>query len=163
MLMSRMFAASVVAALSAFAQPASQGAPNIAAAHILLNSAHPDAAMAFWTSAIGTSTSSTGSFKGVSTLGVKILFARKTPSGPSAGSAIDHIALKVPDLQPVVDRLSKTPYTSFRPQTSPDRLMINGPDGVRIELIEDNSMYAPLEFNHLHLSSRQPKEMRAWY
>ena len=41
--------------------------------------------------------------------------------------------------------------------------MVNGPDGVRIELIEDNSMYAPLEFNHMHLSSKQPKEMQAWY
>src|SRR5262249_44842643 len=49
------------------------------------------------------------------------------------------------------------------PQTSPDRLMIYGPDGVRIELVEDNSMYAPLEFSHIHLSSKQPKEMQAWY
>jgi catechol 2,3-dioxygenase-like lactoylglutathione lyase family enzyme len=161
--LSRIFAASLVAAVSAFGQPPFSGAPNIAAAHIHLNSADPGVAIAFWTDVIMASSSRIGSFDGVSTLGVTILFTRKTPSGPSVGSAIDHIALKVPDLQPVVDRLSKTPYTSFRPQTSPDRLMINGPDGVRIELIEDSSMYAPLEFNHMHLSSKQPKEMQAWY
>jgi len=156
----RILAISLAAVLSALAQP---GAPNITAAHIHLNSADPDVAVKFWTEAIGTSSSSMGSLNVVSTLGVKILFARKPPSGPSAGSAIDHIALKVPDLQPVIARLSKTPYKSFRPPASPDRLMIDGPDGVRIELIEDNSMYASLEFHHIHLSSKQPKEMQEWF
>ena len=157
--LSRLIAACLVAALSALAQPPSPGAPNIAAAHIHLNSSDPDVAITFWNDVIGTSSSGNG----VSTLGLKILFTRKTPSGPSTGSAIDHIGLKVPDLQPVVDRLSKTPYKSFRPQTPPDSLMVNGPDGVRIELIEDSAFYAPLGFDHLHLSSRQPKEMQAWY
>ena len=159
MLLSRPIAACLVAALSAVAQPPAPGGPNIAAAHIHLNSSDPDAAIAFWNDVIGTSSSGNG----VSTLGLKILFTRKTPSGPSAGSAIDHIGLKVPDLQPVVDRLSKTPYKSFRPQKTQDRLMVNGPDGVRIELIEDSAFYAPLGFDHLHLSSQQPKEMQAWY
>jgi len=161
--LSRLFAASLAAVLSALAQSPSPGAPNITGAHIHLNSADPDVAIAFWTDVIGTSSSGIGSFSGVGTLGVRILFTRKTPSGPSAGSAIDHLALKVPDLQPVVERLSKTPYKSFRPQTSTDRLMIDGPDGVRIELIEDNSLYTPLEFNHIHLSSKQPKDLQAWY
>ena len=157
--LSRLIAACLVAALSALAQPPSLGAPNIAAAHIHLNSSDPDVAITFWNDVIGTSSSGNG----VSTLGLKILFTRKTPTGPSAGSAIDHIALKVPDLEPVVARLSKTPYKSFRPQTPADSLMVTGPDGVRIELIEDSSFYTPLGFDHLHLSSPQPKEMQAWY
>jgi len=157
-----MFVASLAAVFSAIAQPP-PGALNIAAAHIHLNSADPDAAIKFWDDVIGTSSSKIGSYNGVSTLGVKILFTGTTPSGPSAGSAIDHVAFRVPDLQPVIDRLSKTPYKSSRAQASPDRLMIDGPDGVRIELIEESSAYTPLEFNHIHLSSQQPKEMLAWY
>src|SRR3954471_9357514 len=105
--LSRMFAASLVAALSAFGQRPFTGAPNIAAAHIHLNSADPDVAIAFWTDVIGTSASRIGSVNGVSTLGVTILRNPKSPSGPSAGSSIDNIGLKVPALQPVVDRLSK--------------------------------------------------------
>jgi catechol 2,3-dioxygenase-like lactoylglutathione lyase family enzyme len=157
--LSRRIAACLAAALSALAQPPSPGAPSIAAAHIHLNSSDPDVAIAFWNDVIGTSSSGNG----VSTLGVNILFSRKIPSGPSAGSAIDHIALKVPDLQPVIDRLSKTSYKSFRPQTPPDSLMVTGPDGVSIELIEDNAFYAPLGFDHIHLRSKQPKETQAWY
>jgi predicted enzyme related to lactoylglutathione lyase len=157
----RIFVVSLAVILSALAQPAFP--QNIAGAHIHLNSADPDAAIKFWNDVIGTSTSKIGSYDGVSTLGVKILFTRNAATGPSAGSAIDHMAFKVPDLQPVIERLSKTPYKSSRPQTSPDRIMIDGPDGVRIELIEESSAYTPLEFNHVHLSSKQPKEMQAWY
>jgi catechol 2,3-dioxygenase-like lactoylglutathione lyase family enzyme len=161
--LSRIFAAFLIVALAAVAQSPSQGSRNIAAGHIHLNSADPGAAIAFWKDIIGTLPSSYESLSGVSTLGVTIFFTRKTPSGPSAGSAIDHLAFKVPDLQPLIDRLAKTPYKSFHPQGTEGTLMIDSPDGVRIELIEDSSMYAPLEFSHIHFHSAQPKEMQAWY
>jgi catechol 2,3-dioxygenase-like lactoylglutathione lyase family enzyme len=163
MLQSRFLAAFLITALPAIAQPPFPGARNITGAHVHFNSSDPDAAMAFWTGIIGTSTYSNESQKGVSTLGITILIDRKAPAGPSAGSAIDHLTLKVPDLQPLVEKLAKTPYKSFHPQADDSRLIIDGPDGVRIELIEDNSMYAALEFDHIELHSAQPKEMQAWY
>jgi hypothetical protein len=58
-----------------------------------------------WTDLIGASTWSRDSLNGVSTLGVLIVIARNPPSGPSAGSAIDHIGFKVPDLQPFISKL----------------------------------------------------------
>jgi catechol 2,3-dioxygenase-like lactoylglutathione lyase family enzyme len=91
------------------------------------------------------------------------VFTAQAPSGPSAGSGIDHIAFKVPDLQPVTEKLGKTAYKNFRPAGTSDRVMVDGPDGVRIELIEDSSMYAPLQFDHIHINAKQPKETMAWY
>lgn len=163
MLSIRLLAACLIATLPALAQPPARNASSITAAHIHLNSADPDAAIAFWLETIGTSTSNRESLNGVSMMGATILFTKKTPSGPSVGSIIDHLAFNVQDLQPFVDRLKKTSYKSFRPPSAQDRLMIDGPDGVRIELIEDNSLYTPLEFNRLHFHSAQPKEMQAWY
>lgn len=97
-------------------------------------------------------------------LGAIILFDKKAPSGPSAGSTIDHIGLKVPDVQSFADKLAKTSYkSSTKSDPAGDQLMIDGPDGVRIELTEDASMYAPLEFNHIHFHATQPKDMQAWY
>ena len=147
--------------LSIFPAVAQRGAPNVTFGHIHINSADPDKAIAFWTGVIGLSTWSRDSLKGVSTLGVLILFTRSAPCGPSAGSAIDHIGLKVPDLQPFIDKLAKTSYKSFQP--SADRLMIDGPDGVRIELAEDSSMYAPLEFDHIHFYATRASDLQAWY
>src|SRR5258708_2949453 len=96
----RTFAACLIAAALAVAQPSSQG-PRVAFGHIQLNSADPATAIEFWTDIIGTSTYSRGPLNGVSLPGALILFTRKAPTGPSAGSAIDHIGLRVPDLQVV--------------------------------------------------------------
>jgi catechol 2,3-dioxygenase-like lactoylglutathione lyase family enzyme len=154
----RIIAVWLIATLPAVAQ---RGAPNVTFGHIHINSADPDKTIAFWTDIIGISTWSRDSLKGVSTLGVLILITPSAPSGPSAGSAIDHIGFKVPDLQPFIGKLAKTSYKSFQP--AGDQLMIDGPDGVRIELAEDSSMYAPLQFDHIHFYATQPNDVQAWY
>jgi len=66
-------------------------------------------------------------------------------------------------VQPFVDKLAKTGFRSFRPAGENGPLAIDGPDGVRIELSEDSSMYAPLEFEYIGFSSASPSESQAWY
>jgi catechol 2,3-dioxygenase-like lactoylglutathione lyase family enzyme len=154
----RVIAVWLLATLPAVAQ---RGVPNVTFGHIHINSADPDMTVAFWTDIVGLTTWSRGSLNGVSTLGVLILITRSAPSGPSAGSAIDHIGFKVPDLQPFIAKLAKTSYKSFQPAN--EQLMIDGPDGVRIELVEDSSMYAPLQFDHLHFYATRPNDLLAWY
>jgi catechol 2,3-dioxygenase-like lactoylglutathione lyase family enzyme len=136
---------------------------NVVVGHIHLNSADPAASMAFWKDVIGTSAFTNQSLNGVSMIGVLILFTKTAPMGPSAGSAIDHIGITVPDLQPFEERLAKTSYKSSKPTEGGDRLLIEGPDGVRVELIEDNSMFADKQFSHIHFHTAQPKDMQAWY
>jgi catechol 2,3-dioxygenase-like lactoylglutathione lyase family enzyme len=159
----RIFAACLIAAVPVAAQPALQNPRNVAFGHIHLNSADPDAAIAFWKDIIGTSTYNRESQHGVSMQGALILITRNAPSGPSVGSAIDHIGLRVPDLQPFIEKLAKTPYKSFQPAGASDKLMIDGPDGVRIELTEDSTMYTLLDFDHIHFHSKQPDDTQAWY
>ena len=148
----------LIAAGSAFSQ-----APLVTAGHIHLNSADPDAAIVFWRDVIGASSYSSGNLKGVGMAGATMLMTKKAPSGPTAGSAVDHVAIRVPDLQVVVDRIAKSSYKTWKPKPDVDRLMLEGPDGVRIELVEDSSMYSSMEFSHIHLSSPKPVEMQAWY
>ena len=156
--MLRIIAVWLFAALAAVAQ---RDAPNVTFGHIHINSADPNKTIAFWTDVIGLSTWSRDSLNGVSTLGVLIVIARSAPSGPSAGSAIDHIGFKVPDLRPFIGKLANTNYKSFQP--AGDQLMIDGPDGVRIELAEDSSVYAPLQFDHIHFYTTRPNDVQAWY
>src|ERR1700683_1617626 len=105
----RIIAVWLLATLPAVAQ---RGTPNVIFGHIHINSADPDKTIAFWTDIIGASTWSRGSLNGVSTLGVLILIAHNAPSGPSAGSAIDHIGFKVPDLPAGIDKLVTTRHKS---------------------------------------------------
>lgn len=157
----RIFAIFLLAALPAFSQPG--GRSDLVVGHIHLNSADPAASMAFWKDVIGASAFTNQSLNGVSMIGALILFTKSAPTGPSAGSAIDHIGITVPDLGPFVERLAKTSYKSSKPTEAGDRLIIEGPDGVHVELIEDNSMYADKQFSHIHFHTAQPKEMQAWY
>jgi catechol 2,3-dioxygenase-like lactoylglutathione lyase family enzyme len=157
-LLIRIISVWLLAALPAAAQ---RGTPNVTFGNIVINSADPAKSVAFWVDVIGMSTWSRGSLNGVSTLGALFLITPAAPSGPSAGSAIDHIGFKVPDLQAFVDKLAKTSYKSFRP--TGDQLMIDGPDGVRVELAEDSSMYAPVEFDHIHFYTTRPADLQAWY
>jgi catechol 2,3-dioxygenase-like lactoylglutathione lyase family enzyme len=159
----RLFAVCLIAALPAAAQPPSRNPRSVTLAHIDLNSADPAAATAFWTDVIGTSVVARGPLNGVGMIGAWIVFTRNPPSGPSVGSAIDHLELKVPDLQPFIDRLAKTSFKSFQPKPGDDVLMIDGPDGVRIELIADSSMFSPLEFDRIVFRTPQPNDAQAWY
>src|SRR5580658_158353 len=108
----RTLAVWLLVTLSAVAQ---RGGPNVTFGHIHINSADPDKTIAFWTDIIGSSTWSRDALNGVSTLGVLILITHSAPSGPSEGSAIDHIGFKVPDLEPYLSKLAKTSYKSFQP------------------------------------------------
>jgi catechol 2,3-dioxygenase-like lactoylglutathione lyase family enzyme len=163
MSLSRLFAVSAIAAMPVLAQPFPQNGRGITLSHIGVNSADPDAAIAFWKDVIGTSTYSRGSLNGVSTLGALIVFTKRAAAGPSAGTAIDHLAFRVPDLQPFIERLAKTPFKSFQSPSGGDVLTIDGPDGVRIELTADSSMYAPLEFSHIEFHTPKPSDTQAWY
>jgi catechol 2,3-dioxygenase-like lactoylglutathione lyase family enzyme len=149
-------------ALSAMAQT-SGGGRAVTLGHIHVNSADPDAAIAFWCDVMGTASYSLGSLRGVSTLGATILFTPQSPVGPSAGSAIDRLTFRVPDIGVYADRLAKiSPAT--KPQKDGDtHLTFDTPDGVRIELVEDATMYAPLEFSQIHVNSAQLKPMQQWY
>jgi catechol 2,3-dioxygenase-like lactoylglutathione lyase family enzyme len=166
MLLSPRLAFLPVVAFLAASQPASaQRGPrgDVSFGHIHLNSADPDKAIAFWTDLIGATDYSRGPVKGVIMAGALILFTKSSPSAPSTGGTVDRIDLHVPDLQPFVEKLAKTPYKSFQPVAGGPQLMIDGPDGVRIELNEDNELYNPLEFQYLHFSSPHAAEMQAWY
>jgi catechol 2,3-dioxygenase-like lactoylglutathione lyase family enzyme len=156
-----LLAVCLAAVVPAIAQPPGRGG-GVSFGHIHLNTANPEAAQAFWTDVIGLAAYSKGPLKGVSTIGIAIAFSKSDPSGPGVGSAIDYIAFHVPDIQPFIERLAKTGYKSSQPSGG-GQLTIDGPDGVRVELNEESSMYAPLEFEYIHISSAKPAETQAWY
>ncbi len=145
--------------LPVLAQP---GRGGVVMTHVHLNSADPEAAIAFWTGTLAASGYSTGSMTGITMQGGVVLFSKAAPTGPSAGSAIEHIGIRVPDFEPLMTRLAKTSYKSSRP-TPGGPLLIEGPDGVRIEVAEDSDMYTVVEFGHVHVAGPKAAEGPAWY
>lgn len=158
-----LFAASLFVSLPLSAQLSNPNAQGVAMGHIHLNAADPDAAIAFWSDVIGAGSFTHETLKGVSTQGVVILFAKKVPTGPSAGTIVDRISLNVPDVQAFKEKLAKTSYKFSETKPDGTQITVDGPDGVRIELNEDNAMYAPLEFRGLDFVTPDKKAMHDWY
>jgi len=97
--------------------------------HIHLNQTDPEAATQFFTQMIGAQPWTHASLNGVSVPGAVILFTKATPSGPSAGSTVNHIGFLVPDMAPYFARFEKANYKTSRPTAQGAQLMIDGPMG----------------------------------
>jgi len=156
-------ATTLLAAAPGLSQLAPPNAQGVTMGHIHLNSADPVAATAFWTDLVGAQPYEHGSLKGVSVPGVVILFTRKAPTGPSVGSSVDHIGFTVPNLRTYIDTFAKTSWKTTPSTAGGVQLMIDGPDGARIELTEDKTSTVPIRFHHVHFDTPDPKAIQAWY
>jgi catechol 2,3-dioxygenase-like lactoylglutathione lyase family enzyme len=49
------------------------------------------------------------------------------------------------------------------PQSNPKQIMVNSPDGVRVEITENDAAVVPLANHHIHWNVPAAKETQAWY
>ena len=105
--------------------------------------------------------------------GIVILLAQRETSGGSAGSVVDHVAFRVPDLEASMAKW-KGLVTWWKqgnwglvtePGTKPGQGFVTTPGGVRIEILEDKTLKVPIDYDHAHFyvqeSSLQP--IQAYY
>ncbi|HVW87016.1 MAG TPA: VOC family protein [Bryobacteraceae bacterium] len=152
----------LIAASSMFSQLAAPNAQGVSMGHIHLNTVDPAVQKTFWTEIIGAQPYEQNTLSGVTVPGAIILFRKSSPKGPSPGSSVNHIGFIVPNLEPFYAKVDKAGYKHFKPSAAV-QIMIEGPDGVRVELTEDKSSTVPLRFHHIHFNTPQPKEIQAWY
>jgi catechol 2,3-dioxygenase-like lactoylglutathione lyase family enzyme len=152
----------LIGALAASAQLASPNAQGVAMGHLHLNSAETDVQKKFWTEIIGAQLYEKNGLSGVTVPGALILIHQAAPKGATVGSSVDHIGFTVPDLKPFYAKLDAAGLKHFKPGAA-EQIMIEGPEGVRVELSEDKAATLPLRFHHIHFHNTDPKAMQAWY
>lgn len=83
-------------------------------------------------------------------------------SGGTVGSVVDHFGFQAPDVTAVVKRLKAD---GIRVDANPNgrQAFVYGPDGIKIELLQDATLKVPLRPQHVHFFSPQPEQMRQWY
>jgi catechol 2,3-dioxygenase-like lactoylglutathione lyase family enzyme len=134
--------------------------------HVLLNVSDVAAHRKFWTEQFDATPIDVGKLQGVTVPGVVILFRVQQRTGPSEGTTINHMGLKVNKLADFTARFDKAglKYDPLRigrektPQT-----YVTGPDTFRMELVEDPRIPAPAVSHHLHYWLEQPDEVKKWY
>ena len=88
------------------------------------------------------------------------------PAGGSAGSVVDHVGFKVPDVQASIAKW-KAAGVTVEPGGNGrmDQAFVTTPDGLRIEILEDKNQTIPIRHHHIHYyvpESEIPK-IQAWY
>jgi catechol 2,3-dioxygenase-like lactoylglutathione lyase family enzyme len=140
-------------------------APNdlgVAMGHLHLNTADAALQKKFWIDTLGAKPVKLGTTDGVSIPGAIVLFKAAAPSGPTEGSAVNHVGVFVPSLDGYPAKLDALGL-KYEKNANGRQIMIDGPDGLKFELTADPSVTGPVRFHHIHFYTGDPLAIQAWY
>ena len=134
--------------------------------HVLLNVSDVAAHRDFWMKQFDAKPVTVGKLEGVTVPGVVVLFRLQPRTGPSEGTTINHMGLKLNKLSDFTARFDKAGLKYDPPrigrETTP-QTYVTGPDTFRMELVEDSRIPAPVVSHHLHYWLEQPVEVKRFY
>jgi catechol 2,3-dioxygenase-like lactoylglutathione lyase family enzyme len=185
--MNRIFSATVLTliVLARVSYPSAQllnkTAP-VVVGHYHLNVTSVEAHKKFWVETLGGTAMKFGS-ENVDVIKFPdvFLFLRvKPPTGPTRGTALDHIGFAVPDVPALTARIVAAGYTlTTGREPAPGQeaaaaagtaapygrfAYILGPDGAKVELVTAAGPNAPpIQHHHVHFINKQYVEMQQWY
>lgn len=85
------------------------------------------------------------------------------PTGGTAGSTVNHIAFAVKSMKEARAKWDAA-GVQWERGAEPTRGFVVAPEGVRVEIIENPQITAPIKFDHIHVfSDAAPAEVQAWY
>ncbi len=161
-------AAAVIGALlePVGAQLLPRGDAALTMGHVLLNVSDVAAHQKFWTSQFDARPVTVGRLDGVVIPGAVVLFRLQPSTGPSEGTTINHMGLKLNKLSDFTARFDKAGLKYEPPRIgreSTPQTYVTGPDGFRMELVEDPRIPAPAVSHHLHYWMEHPADVKKWY
>ncbi len=94
--------------------------------------------------------------------GIYLILRQQDSSGGNAGSVIGHFGFRVQNLGEWLPKWNAAGLNIHEGKL-PGRVMLTGPDDVRVEIIEDRSIPTPIAMHHVHLFLPDPSAAQAWY
>lgn len=154
------------ASIAAQAQLATPNIDGLTYGHIHLNVADIDAHTAIWTEHFGAEVVTRGPLTAVRMPNVVVIFTEREPSMGSRETVMDHFGVKVRDINAFMDKWRSaglevgSVFTGAEGQTNAYVML---PDGVYVELQEDQALHEEITGYHVHFYSQQADELLAWY
>ena len=133
--------------------------------HIQLTVKDIDAQSRFWVEMIGGTVVKNEKLSEIEFPGVFLLLRQGDPTGPSAGSTVDHFGFVVRDLPAALAKWRSNGLTVTQSAYNPNQGSVTGPEGIRLEVFGDPGLGVPVQMNHIHfmvLASDIPA-IQAWY
>lgn len=146
--------------------------------HYHLNVTSVDAHKKFWVDTLGGTATKIGNTDVIKFPDVYLFLDVKKPTGPSRGTAFDHIGFAVPDVPALTTKIVANGYelTTGREPAPGEKVALPtagnygrfsyllGPDGAKVELVTNMQPNAPpITHHHVHFINKQYVEMQQWY
>jgi catechol 2,3-dioxygenase-like lactoylglutathione lyase family enzyme len=147
--------------------------------HYHLNVTSIEAHKKFWVDTLGGAAIKFGAIDVIKFPDTLIFLRVQKPTGPTRGTAFDHIGFAVPNVPAVAMKLAAAGYQETtgrepKPGDPPPAATgtsavygrfayFVGPDGVKIELVTGDPKAAPIAAHHIHFINKQYVEMQQWY
>jgi catechol 2,3-dioxygenase-like lactoylglutathione lyase family enzyme len=188
--MDRMLGAVVVVSSAlgfVLASPASAQLSNkearVVVGHFHLNVTSIEAHKKFWVDALGGTAEKfgPGNLDVISFPDTLIFLRVQAPTGPSRGTAFDHIGFAVSNVRDVVAKArangfqttngrepkpgqTVSPQAAGTPEEVAGVAYLLGPDGAKVELVTNrDATPPPIKYHHVHFINKQYVEMQQWY
>jgi catechol 2,3-dioxygenase-like lactoylglutathione lyase family enzyme len=159
---SAVFALAVLAAAPALAQLARPNEAGVTLGHIHLAVTDVDAQKRFWTTVMGGTAVDNGPLSLIQFPGVFIMLRKAEPTGPPAGSVVNHFGFVFKDLPAALARW-KANNVEIEQAGNPNQGYVHAPDGVRVEFFGDPALTVPVKMDHIHSYGSDLPSMQAWY
>jgi catechol 2,3-dioxygenase-like lactoylglutathione lyase family enzyme len=159
------FALAAWAAVPLAAQLVPPNDAGVTMGHVHLYVKSVDAQTRFWTSIMGGKAVANEKLAMIQFPGVFLILREMDPSGPPAGSIVDHFGFVVKDLPAAIAKWKANGLLVEQTGTNPNQSYVTAPDGIRLEVFGDPNLPVPVQMNHIHFFP--PKQdipaMQAWY
>jgi catechol 2,3-dioxygenase-like lactoylglutathione lyase family enzyme len=166
----------VVVALSASVAGSIAADGPISMGHHHVNTGNLEASQHFW-ELLGARPVKFGDRQAMKLPDLLVLFREQEPTGGTKGTTVNHIGIRLRDVQAKVDELRKAGVPIVTQQELPDAkedvyfnvpqkthlAYVMSPDGTKVELFEDPSAPLPAANHHIHFAAPDVAAMKAWY
>jgi catechol 2,3-dioxygenase-like lactoylglutathione lyase family enzyme len=139
------------------AQLATPGDAGVVMGHVHLIAHDVDGMRRFWM-ALGGTPVQNGRLALIAFPGVFVMVQQGEPTAGTVGSVVNHFGFKVRNLPEARARWQAAGVT-----IDPTSNYLMGPEGVRVEMMDDPTLDVPIQMYHVHFWVPKPLETQAWY
>ena len=148
------------------AQLATPDEAGIAYGHMHLNVSSIEEHMPIWTEHFGGEEIAIGPLRAVKFPNLIVMFAEQAPTMGSRETVMDHFGFKVRNIQRFIDKWEAAGFEMGRVFTGAEgqtNAYVTLPDGVYVELQEDQGLHEEFTGYHIHYFTAGHEELLDWY